>query len=137
VKVKEKLSPVLRIFDLNTRAAEATVCGMVSSLRQATVVPTLTVRFCGAKVNLSSFTIAVSAWTASEWKRVAAAKAAATRRAALGEHRRRSGSSFCIFWMMSPVTVFLAGHLIGPELVQIYSLTKFSAKNSGVAVLFA
>jgi hypothetical protein len=36
---KEKLSSVSSAFDLNSRVAEVTVCGMSSSLRQVTVVP--------------------------------------------------------------------------------------------------
>jgi hypothetical protein len=44
VKVKEKLSSVSSAFDLNSWVVEVTVCGMSSSLRQVTVVPTFTVR---------------------------------------------------------------------------------------------
>src|SRR5215469_5318880 len=72
MKLKEKLSSVSRAFDLNTWLAEVTVCGISSSLRQVTVVPTFTVRRDGTKVKLSILAAASSARTAPE-KRTAAA----------------------------------------------------------------
>src|SRR6516165_11091745 len=66
VKVKEKLSSVSSAFDLNSRVAEETVCGMSSSLRQVTVVPVFTVSCVGAKVKLSIAAVASCA-AATAW----------------------------------------------------------------------
>src|SRR6516165_4971675 len=74
VKVKEKLSSVSSAFDLNSRAAEVTVCGMSSSLRQVTVVPAFTVRRAGTNVKLSILAVASSACTALEKRTTAASR---------------------------------------------------------------
>src|SRR6516165_3118578 len=76
VKVKEKLSSVSSAFDLSSRAAEVTVCGMSSSLRQVTVVPAFTVRRAGAKVKLSILAVASSARAAPKKKTTAASRQA-------------------------------------------------------------
>jgi hypothetical protein len=68
-------------FDLKSRLDAATVCGMSSSLRHVTVVPTFTERRAGEKVKLSMVAVASSvltkAWEATARVRTPASKAAA------------------------------------------------------------
>ena len=76
MKVKEKLSPVSKAFDLKRRSTSASAWGISSSLVHVTVVPTAISAVSGVKVKLSILTT-VSAATSGDAPVKPSAKAAA------------------------------------------------------------